>query len=122
MLACLSSPEGPRLSVTSYVWLDHLEDVQTAQSELLEAMAEMAGVTQTPGPIRDRYTAARERLTKASEARTALWSKLYPKLHNRISCQEAAELEALDAANRHFQTRSAAHLSRWTYKTIERDW
>jgi hypothetical protein len=96
--------------------------MQDIHGDLLQAMAEMAAVTQAPAPVQERYTGARWRLSKVSSARRALWDELYPKIYARADPQQALALAALNKSNIELRRLSSAHINRWSTAAVEADW
>lgn len=122
LLAQSRGPASKALPCFENRWAKYLKRMQNAHDDLLRAIADMAAITQAPSGIREQYTAARWRLSKASKARRDLWDELYPKLYGRLTGQDAAALATLDAANGHLRTQSSAHISRWSAEAIDADW
>ncbi len=103
-------------------WATYLAQMHNAHDQLLQAMSDMAAVTESPMPERGRYTQARWRLSKASTALRALWDELYPKIYRHSQGQEASALAAIDASNMELRGLSSAHIRRWSTEAIDADW
>ena len=97
-------------------------ELEQAHDELLQAMAEMAAVTQSDVPVRSAYTRARWRLSVASKRRRAAWEKA--KKHLITHCGQATleTLNRLAGSNEELRRASTAHIARWSAESIDADW
>ena len=97
-------------------------ELRNAHRALLAALADMEAVTRDPAPERERYSAARWRLSNVSFARRSLWQRIHQALADCTLGADAATLAELQQADIATTYASAAYVREWTAAAIDADW
>lgn len=100
----------------------YLVQFEFAHEQLLKAVAGLAAVTGEPVPCRERYTATRCRIVKASRARLELWEVVRAHLFQQVGGPTRALLFKLAAENIELREAVSAIIARWSSEAIESDW
>ncbi len=112
-----SAEPGPGISPAAL-----LAELKSAHAGLGLAMRVLEGLTGGSLANRDRYAAARWRISQASLGRRTVWGRIYRHLIAGAGPQDAAALNDLQADEMRMLHLSAAHVSRWTMAAIDADW
>ncbi|HUE78885.1 MAG TPA: hypothetical protein VMN38_04570 [Sphingomicrobium sp.] len=115
--SAISAPPDPADAAAAL-----LAQLRDAHASLALAMRVLEELTCGSLADRERYAAARWRISQASLSRRTLWGKIYRHLIAGVGLQDAAVLNDLQADEMRMLHCSAAHVGRWTMAAIDQDW
>lgn len=101
-------------------WLSQLQD---AHIRVLNAIEELAQLTDRPVPNKDELPTVRWRLSAASLSRRLLWGRIHSLLASRTADQKIDnDLRHLQEVDRNLMHASTNHVGRWNLDAIFDDW
>ena len=119
-----SVPNAARLYTpeSAHVARTFLADLRQSHRDLLAQIQRLEAMSYEAEPDRTALTTLRWKLGQASLARRLLSSRICAYFESRCDPEEAKALQSLRNADREMLRKSAAHLGKWTARTIVRDW
>lgn len=107
-------------SGNSGLFARQLAELRGAHAQLLESMAALDAITDSPNAL--DYRQARFKLSSTSLSRRMLWQRIFKNLEPSASAAEATALAELHAADFELLRASSDHIAKWPTERIEERW